>query len=45
LRAGAGTVDRVTADLREANEVGAAVDRLLAGHDEIERSLRSGRDR
>ena len=40
LRAGAGSVARVTADLQEANAVGAAVDRLLAGHEEIDRALR-----
>ncbi len=39
LRAGAGSVARVTADLQEADAVGAAVDRLLAGHEEIARAL------
>ena len=40
LRAGAGNLGRVTADLQLANEVSASVDRLLAGQEEIERSLR-----
>ena len=40
LRAGAGSLGRVTADLQRANEVGASVDRLLAGQEEIEQSLR-----
>jgi serine/threonine-protein kinase len=40
LRAGSGNLGRVTADLQLANEVGASVDRLLAGQEEIERSLR-----
>jgi serine/threonine-protein kinase len=40
LRAGAGSVDRVTADLAAAGDIGAAVDRLLAAGEELERSLR-----
>jgi len=40
LRAGAGSVDRVTADLAAAAEVGRAVDRLLVAGEEVERTLR-----
>ena len=40
LRAGAGGVDRITADLAAAGEIGATVDRLLAAGEEIERSLK-----
>ena len=40
LRAGAGSVDRITADLAAAREIGATVDRLLAAGDEIEKTLR-----
>jgi eukaryotic-like serine/threonine-protein kinase len=43
LRAGAGNLGRVTADLLQANELSASVDRLLAGHDEIEDSLEGKR--
>ena len=43
LRAGAATTDRITADLREANEVSTAVDRLLAGHEAIDDVLRGER--
>ena len=39
LRAGAGSVDRVTADLTAAAEVGRAVDRLLVAGEEVERAL------
>ena len=39
LRAGAGSVDRVTADLAAAAEVGRAVDRLLVAGEEGERAL------
>ena len=39
LRAGAGTVDRITADLAAAGEIGAAVDRLLAAGEEIDDAM------
>ena len=39
LRAGAGSVDRITADLAAAGDVGSAVDRLLAAGEEVERAL------
>ena len=39
LRAGAGSVDRITADLAAAGEVGRAVDRLLVAGEEVERAL------
>lgn len=40
LRAGAGSLDRITADLAAAGEIGATVDRLLAAGEDIERSLK-----
>jgi eukaryotic-like serine/threonine-protein kinase len=40
LRAGAGSVDRITADLAAAGAIGASVDRLLAAGDEIDRALK-----
>lgn len=40
LRAGVGTVDRITADLAAAGDIGAAVDRLLAASDEVDETLR-----
>jgi len=39
LRAGAGSVDRITADLAAAGEIGATVDRLLAAGEEVERAV------
>jgi serine/threonine-protein kinase len=39
LRAGAGSVDRITADLAAAGEIGETVDRLLAAGEEIERTV------
>ena len=35
LCAGGGSVDSLTADLSAARDVGAEVDRLLAGHEEV----------
>ncbi len=40
LRAGVGTVDRITADLTAAGDIGAAVDRLLAASVEVDEALR-----
>lgn len=40
LRAGVGTVDRITADLAAAGDIGAAVDRLLAASEEVDETLR-----
>ncbi len=40
LRAGTGGIDRITADLAAAGDIGAAVDRLLAAGEEIEKALR-----
>ena len=40
LRAGVGTVDRITADLTAAGDIGAAVDRLLAASAEVEKTLK-----
>ena len=40
LRAGVGTVDRITADLNAAGDIGAAVDRLLAASEEVDETLR-----
>jgi hypothetical protein len=40
LRAGASGIDRITADLAAAGDIGAAVDRLLAAGEEIEKELR-----
>ena len=40
LRAGVGTVDRITADLTAAGDIGAAVDRLLAASAEVDKALR-----
>jgi eukaryotic-like serine/threonine-protein kinase len=37
LRAGAGSVDRITADLAAAGEIGETVDRLLAAGEEIDK--------
>jgi eukaryotic-like serine/threonine-protein kinase len=42
LRAGVGSVDRITADLSAAGDIGAAVDRLLAASDEVDRELGGG---
>jgi serine/threonine-protein kinase len=42
LRAGAGSVDRITADLAAAGEIGAIVDRLLAAGEEIDVAMRLG---
>ena len=42
LRAGAGSVDRITADLAAAGEIGATVDRLLAAGAEIDMAMRQG---
>ncbi|HEY9518003.1 MAG TPA: serine/threonine-protein kinase [Gemmatimonadales bacterium] len=39
LRAGAGSVDRITADLAAAGEIGKTVDRLLAAGEEIDRAV------
>jgi xanthosine utilization system XapX-like protein len=39
LRAGAGSVESLTADLAAAGEVGAAVDRLLEAGEELEKEL------
>jgi len=39
LRAGAGSVDRITADLAAAGEIGETVDRLLAAGEEIDRAV------
>ncbi len=39
LRAGAGSVDRITADLAAAGEIGATVDRLLAAGEEVDEAL------
>ena len=39
LRAGASGIDRITADLAAAGDIGAAVDRLLAAGEEIEKEL------
>jgi serine/threonine-protein kinase len=39
LRAGTSGVDRITADLAAASDIGAAVDRLLAAGEEIEKTL------
>jgi hypothetical protein len=39
LRAGAGSVDRITADLAAAGEIGLTVDRLLAAGAEIDDAL------
>jgi hypothetical protein len=39
LRAGVGTVDRITADLNAAGDIGAAVDRLLAASEEVDETL------
>jgi serine/threonine-protein kinase len=40
LRAGAGSVDRITADLAAAGEIGLTVDRLLAAGEEVDKALR-----
>ncbi len=40
LRAGAGSLESVTADLTNAREVGEQTERLLAAHGEIEKALR-----
>ena len=40
LRAGAGSVDRITADLAAVGDIGASVDRLLAAGDEIDNALK-----
>lgn len=37
LRAGAGSVDRITADLAAAGEIGETVDRLLAAGEEVDK--------
>ncbi|HEV8355379.1 MAG TPA: serine/threonine-protein kinase [Gemmatimonadales bacterium] len=42
LRAGTGSVDRITADLAAAGDVGSAVDRLLVAGEEVEKALRDG---
>ncbi len=42
LRTGAGSVDRITADLAAAGDIGATVDRLLAAGEEIEVAMRQG---
>ena len=39
LRAGGGSVDRITADLAAAGEIGKTVDRLLAAGEEIDRAV------
>ena len=39
LRAGAGSVDRITADLTAAEEIGETVDRLLAAGEEVDRAV------
>jgi eukaryotic-like serine/threonine-protein kinase len=39
LRAGAGSVDRITADLAAAGQIGETVDRLLAAGDEVDKAL------
>ena len=41
LRAGAGSVDRITADLAAAGEIGETVDRLLAAGEEVDRAVGS----
>jgi predicted Ser/Thr protein kinase len=41
LRAGAGTVDQVSADLTAARQIGAEIDAALAGHAEVEALLAS----
>ncbi len=40
LHAGTSGIDRITADLAAAGDIGAAVDRLLAAGEEIERELK-----
>src|SRR5688572_16581881 len=40
LRTGAGSVDRITADLAAAGEIGETVDRLLAAGEEVDRAVR-----
>ncbi|HEY6807229.1 MAG TPA: serine/threonine-protein kinase [Gemmatimonadales bacterium] len=44
LRAGAGSVDRLTADLTAAREIDDQTDRLLAGQREVEEALKGGGD-